>query len=99
MNDLALAEVRQLGQTLETQFIPQRQLVIDVLKNVVGKLVLGDADEVLPALETASLADPNGLLLVSPQIDHLAELFQSHLLVPQRVVLQLLHQRRLQVGV
>ena len=59
--------------------------------------MLGNAYEVLLALIFPLLADPNGLLRVRPQVHQLAELLQPHLLLLQYIILQLLHQSRLQI--
>ena len=97
MDDLGLAEVGESGERFEGEFVAKGDLVVDILENVVGDLVLGDADEVVLALEAALLADPNGLVLVRPDVRELGETLEAHLPALGLVLAQLLRQRLLQI--
>lgn len=99
VDDLPLAEVGYFRERLEVEFVPQGNLVLDVLEDKTGDLMLGDADEVVLAFVPAPLADPDGVDLVHLQILQIPEVGQPHFVRPHtfRKLLLLLQQGILQI--
>ena len=61
--------------------VPIADLVLNILKDVVGDLVLGYSNEIIFALVVASLADPYRIALLAGHIRYVLEVFQPHFLV------------------
>ena len=61
--------------------VPIADLVLNILKDVVGDLVLGYSNEIIFALVVASLADPYRIALLAGHIRYVLEVFHPHFLV------------------
>lgn len=68
MYELSLAEVRQLRQRLKRQLIPKGNLIFNILKYIIGYLMLRDTYEVVFALKVSPLAQPDRVILVHPYV-------------------------------
>lgn len=62
MNDLSFTKIGYFDQVRNIQLVPKINLVFNILKDVVGYLVLGNSYHILLSSEFPFFANPNGRL-------------------------------------